>query len=219
MMTSSFLQSAAGQLVAAGAETIVVISTTYAKDGKLTRQWAYTFGEYDEASWLEVPRVETTAKVLMAPTFSESPIIANIMLDHAYELSTDPENEIVIVVSHGPDDMEKNRTELALLENHAEMMRQDSAFSAVLVTTLQDDAPPEVRDANVAKFRGWVETATAEGKRALVVTNLPTTGSVQPKIRTDLAGLTYQFNSKGLMLNPMFEDWIMDSIRRELERS
>ena len=219
MMTSSYIQSAVDQLVTAGAETIIVIPTTYAEDGKLTRQWDYVFGEYDEASWLEVPRIETTAKVLMAPTFSESPIIANIMLDHALELSTDPEKEIVIVVSHGPDDMEKNRIELALLENHAEMMRQDSNFSAIRVATLQDDAPPEIRSANVEKIRGWVETATEEGKRVLVVTNLPTAGSVQSKIRRDLAGLKYQFNSKGLMVNPAFEDWIQDSVRRELEKS
>ena len=219
MMTSSHIQSAVDDLVAAGVETIVVIPTAYTEDSKLTRQWKYIFGQYDEAPWLEVPRVNTEAKALIARPLSESPIVASIMLDFALEMSTDPENEIVIVVSHGPDDMEENERELVILEDHAEMMRQDSNFSAIKVITLQDDAPREVRAANVAKYRGWVETATAEGKRVLVVSNLITTGGVQRKIRRDLAGLQFQFNSKGLMLHPAFGDWIQDTVSRTLQSS
>lgn len=219
MMTSSYIQSAVDDLVGAGADTIIVIPTTYTEHSNLTRQWEYVFGQYDEASWLEVPRVETTAKVLMARPLSDSPIIASIMLDFAREISTDPENEIVIVVSHGPDDMEDNKKELMLLEDHAEIMRQDGSFSAIKVITLQDDAPRDIRAANVAKFRGWVETANADGKRVLIVSNLITTGSVQRKIRRDLAGLKFQFNTQGLMLHPDFADWIQDTVRRELEKS
>jgi len=219
MMTSSHIQSAVDDLVAAGVETIVVIPTAYTEESKLTRQWKYIFGQYDEASWLEVPRVNTDAKALIARPISESPIIASIMLDFALEMSTDPENEILIVVSHGPDDIEENKRELAILEDHAEILRQDSNFSAIKVITLQDDAPREIRAANVAKYRGWVEAATAEGKRVLVVSNLITTGSVQAKIRKDLSGLTYQFNSKGLMLHPAFGDWIQTTVSRTLQSS
>ena len=53
MMTSSHIQSAVDDLVAAGVETIVVIPTAYTDDSKLTRQWKYIFGQYDEAPWLE----------------------------------------------------------------------------------------------------------------------------------------------------------------------
>jgi hypothetical protein len=134
-------------------------------------------------------------------------------------MSTDPENEVLIVVSHGPDDMEENERELVILEDHADIMRQDGNFSAIKVITLQDDAPREVRAANVAKYRGWVEAATAEGKRVLVVSNLITTGSVQAKIRKDLSGLKYQFNSKGLMLHPAFGDWIQTTVSRTLQSS
>jgi sirohydrochlorin ferrochelatase len=219
MMTSSHIQSAVDDLVAAGVETIVVIPTAYTEDSKLTRQWKYIFGQYDEAPWLEVPRVNTEAKALIARPLSESPIVASIMLDFALEMSTDPENELVIVVSHGPDDMEDNKRELAILENQADIMRQDGSFSAIKVITLQDDAPRDIRAANVATFRGWVETATEEGKRVLVVSNLITTGSVQKKIRRDLAGLQFQFNTKGLMLHPDFAHWIQDTVRRELAES
>jgi len=219
MMTSSHIQSAVDDLVAAGVETIVVIPTAYTEDSKLTRQWKYIFGQYDEAPWLEVPRVNTAAKALIAGPLSDSPIIASIMLDFALEMSTDSENEIVIVASHGPVDMEENKKELAILENQADIMRQDGSFSAIKVITLQDDAPREIRAANVATFRGWVETATEEGKRVLIVSNLITTGSVQKKIRRDLAGLQFQFNTKGLMLHPDFADWIQDSVRRELAKT
>ncbi|TDI63689.1 MAG: hypothetical protein E2O89_05585 [Alphaproteobacteria bacterium] len=218
MMTSAHIQSAVDDLVAAGAKTIVVMPTTFTDSG-LSRQWGYIFGQYEEAQWLSVPIVKTDAKILIARKLAGSPEISSIMLDFALEISTDPSNELLIVVSHGPEGEEDNVRELALLEGHAQTMRQDSDFTDIQVITLQDDAPAAIRAANVETFRSWVEAATNEGKRVLIVSNLITTGGVHRKIRRDLAGLEYQFNTKGLMLHPLFQDWIGYGVREVLKKS
>ncbi len=219
MMSSAHIQSAVDELTAAGAETIVVIPTTYTSFGKLALQWEYVFGQHDTAPWMSVAIVETEANVIIAKAMSDSPVVADIMLTLANELSTEPENELLIVASHGPANAEENVRELVLLENQADMMRANSKFSAIKVITLQDDAPSAIRAANVDKFRSWVETATQEGNRVLVVSNLLTTSSVHKKIERDLEGLSYDFNTTGLMLHSDFQNWIEDTVARSLEQS
>ena len=219
MMTSAPIQSAVDNLTAAGAKTIVVMPTSYTDFNSLSRQWKYIFGMHETSSYLDVPLVETEARVIMAPAMSGSPIVADIMLDFAKDLGTDPDNELVIIASHGPTDAKENEDELVLLAAHADIMRSKSNFSAIKVITLQDDAPTAVRAANVKKFRGWVESAKVEGKRVLVVCNLLTTSSVHRKIKRDLEGLDYEFNTTGLMLHPDFLNWIQDTVAQSLEQS
>jgi sirohydrochlorin ferrochelatase len=219
MMTSAHIQTAVDDLVAAGAKTIVVIPTTYTSFNNLSRQWDYIFGRHDVSSYLDVPHVQTEATVVFAPPQTDSPIIADILVELAQDISTDPENELLIVASHGPTDAKENEMELVLLENHAELMRQKSNFSGIKVITLQDDAPTAIRAANVEKFRGWVESAVTEGKRVLVVSNLLTTSGVHRKIKRDLDGLDYEFNTTGLMLHPMFQNWIEHAVSEALTES
>lgn len=218
-MTSSHIQSAVDDLVAAGAKTIVVVPTTPTEYGNLLQQWEYIFSVRDDSAYLDVPQVKTTAKVLMTRPPSDSPIIAAIMLDYARELSTDPESEIVIIVAHGPDNDEANQKELVTLQGHAKIMRRDSDFADVKAITLMDDAPPEVRAANVVNLRSWVETATNEGKRVLIVSNLVTTSNVHKKIARDLEGLEFQVNNKGLTLHPLFQNWLGYAIGQILQES
>ena len=99
---------------------------------------------------------------------------------------------------------------------HADFMMEDSDFSNVVGMTLQDDAPPEIRDANVERIRAVVEVATTEGKDVLVVTNLMGTRTIQSQLRRDLAGLDYKFNAKGLTQHDNFIKWMGVTLRAEM---
>ncbi len=212
MMTSAHIQTAVDELTAAGAETIVVIPATTVETGGLQRQWGYIFGLQDEAPWLSVPKVQTEAQIIMTPTPTTHPILSAILLDYANAYSTDPESEVVAIVSHGPVEEENNRIELAILEEHASRIRANSDFADVRGFTLQDDAPSAVRLSNVGSLRAWVENATNNGQRVIVLTTLLVEGSVHPKIMRDLDGLDYAFNQDGLMLHPDFSDWVVEVI-------
>jgi hypothetical protein len=218
MMMSDHIQLGLDDLVAAGAENIIVVPVVSTEHNSMIRQWQYIFGLYDEPTYAKVQQVKTDANVIFIPPPNDDPFVAEILLDYATQISTDPANEVVIIVAHGPSDAGDNKKELALMDNLAKIVKEDGGFSDVLSATLQDDAPLEVRDANVAKLRGMIETARADGKEAILVTNLIGAYTIQSKLRKDLKGLDYKFNAKGMAQHDTFVEWIGESVRNEIER-
>lgn len=219
MMMSDHIQWGIRDLEAAGAKTIVVVPVISTRFNTMMRQWEYIFGEYDRPSYATVRRITSDARILIADPPGDDPLIAEIMLDHAWEISEDPENEIVIIAAHGPTFEDDNQMVLAELNTLAKIMREDGDFADVQAITLQDDAPVEIRDRNVAKLRGMVEAATADGRQVLIVTNLIGTRTIQAKLRADLEGLNYRFNKKGIVGHDNFMKWMGEAIREELERN
>lgn len=208
MMSSEHIQTAVDELTAAGADTVLVMPVTTLKSGGLIGQWRYIFDLQAEAPWMSVARVQSDARIVFGPTPTTDPLISAILLDHAKDLSRDPASEVVALIAHGPVDAEENAQELAILEQHATVIRAGRAFAEVRGFTLQDDAPSAVRKANIERIRDWVQAATDRGQRVIVLTTLPVKGSVQAKIRRDLAGLDYTLSEKGVVENALFSDWV-----------
>lgn len=220
MMMSDHIQLALDDLTAAGAETIAVVPVLATSHNEMMRQWEFIFGLRDEPAFATVKRVKTDARLLFAEPPGDDPLIAEMLLDHAMEISENPGNEVVIIAAHGPSFADDNVIVMEELANLAKIMREDGEFADVQGITLQDDAAPEIRDANVARLRGMVEKATADGKQVLVVTNLIGTRSIQSKLRKDLRGLEYKFNRRGLAEHPNFiEKWMSETVREQFERN
>lgn len=219
MMMSNHIQVALDQLKAAGAKEIVVVPITSSGTNELYRQWLYIFGKQDKPEFASVPRVKSDAKLHFVAPPGDDPLVGEILLDHATELSKDPKNEVVIIAGHGPSSAEDNAEELRVLGGLAKIIKQDGGFADVRGMTLQDDAPPAIRQANVQKMREVVEAAAKKGQRVLVVTNLIGARTVQAKLRSDLKGLAYEFNSKGLVNHPNFMKWMGEAVRHEFEQS
>lgn len=218
MMMSDHIQLGLDDLVAAGAKNVVVVPVVATEHNSMIRQWKYIFGLYDEPTYATVSQVKTDANVIFISPPNDDPFVAEILLDYADQISTEPDNEVVIIVAHGPSDATDNEKQLVLMDNLAKIVKEDGGYSAVLTATLQDDAPLEVRDANVAKLRGMIEATRAEGKEAILVTNLIGTYTIQSKLRKDLKGLDYKFNAKGMVEHEVFVEWIGESVRNEIER-
>lgn len=207
MMTSEHIQAAVTALEQAGAQTIVILPTTTADNSTLTQQWDYIFGLEDESAYLDVPRVQTQARLVWSETPTAHPIMAEIMLDYARELSRDPANELVIIMGHGPQSAEDNEKELAILSRHADYLAREGGFMEVKFANVQDDAPTAVRAGNVAVIRGWAQSALDEGHDVVVVTTALTQSGVVGRMKQDVEGVA-SFNDKGLMQHPRFGAWI-----------
>jgi len=212
MMMSQHIQLGLDDLVAAGAEQIIVIPIVSTEYNSMIRQWQYIFGLAEKAPYAIVPRVETDAEILFASPPGGDPLVAEILLDFALEISDDPANEVVIITAHGPGRAADNQKQLAQMDKLAQIVQEDGRFAAVRTSTLQDDASDEIRAANVAKLRGMIEDATADGKQAIVVTNLIGAHTIQRKLRKDLDGLEYRFNAKGLVQHDLFIEWIGETV-------
>jgi len=101
---------------------------------------------------------------------------------------------------------------LALLERLATAVKERGGYSDAKWISLQNDAPREIRAANVARMHDWVSEANAQGKNVVIVTNLIAPRTIQNEINRDLSGLKYKFNSKGLTQHPLFEEWLRTSV-------
>lgn len=207
MMTSDHIQSAIDALEEAGATTIIIIPTTTADNSTLVQQWDYIFGKTDDSAYLDVPRVETDARLIWTSTPTADPLMADIMLDYARELSSDPANELVIIMGHGPQSQEDNEKELKILAQHAARLKEEGNFADVKYRNVQDDAPTEVRASNVRAIRGYAQDAIDNGQQVIVVTTALTSSGVVKRMQQDVAGVA-SFNDKGLMEHPLFGEWI-----------
>lgn len=209
MMTSAHIQESTDDLVAAGAQTVVVVPATQSSFDTGIRQYRYIVGDREDPAYMAVPRVQAPVRFIVTPPLADHPLTTEILLDNALEISEDQPNEVVILVGHGPVAPEDNAAELAMLERHADRILAASDFADVHVINLQDDAGPDVRAANVAAMRKMVEDARADDKQVLIVGFLLGTAGIQPKISQDLAGLDYRFNTRGLSESPKFAAWVM----------
>jgi len=207
MMTSDHIQSAISALEEAGATTIVVLPTTTADNSTLTRQWDYIFSRRDDSAYLDVPRVETSAKLLWAGTPTAHPIVGEIMLDYAKEMSTNPAKETVLVVGHGPQSAEDNEKELEILARQAAYIKEQGGFAGVIYGNVQDDAPTDIRKQNVAELRSRAQAAIDNGHTVISVSTSLTQSGIVKRLTEDFGDIS-AFNNKGLTQHPRFADWI-----------
>ena len=217
MMTSQHIQLALDELVAAGAERVVVVPVLSTYHNSLMRQWDFIFSRREQPEYARVARIAGPASLHMVSALNDHPLVGSIVADHAREVSYDPELEEVIIVGHGPVDPEDNLEQLAMMENIADVVRRDRAYAAVHVATLQDDAPREVRMANFQALRQRIRNAEEAGRKMIVVTNLLGNRIVQSSLRRGLSGMGYRFNFKGLLEHEDFIVWIKESAAEGLE--
>lgn len=210
MMKSSHLQSAVDDLVERGAGTIILVQNGVTTEyNTLTRQWKYIFDLGEEATYLEVPLVKADGvRFVMTPPLGDHPIITDILYDHIKEVSNNPADEFVVIVGHGPEDIEDNVPDLETISLHADRIKAKNEFSDVKIINLQDDAIPPIRKSNVKKLRRWVKKADADGKDVIVVAIAAASHGVQNHIRQDLQGLEYTFADKGMSEHSRYVEFL-----------
>jgi sugar phosphate isomerase/epimerase len=114
---------------------------------------------------------------------------------------------------HGPESPAENEDELRNLAKLAAVVRDVTGIAEVSYGSLQDDAPPAIRAANVERMREWIAKASASGKKVLVEPVLLTAGGrVSQKIGKDLSGLSYTFVDRGMIGHPLFAQWVRDTV-------
>jgi hypothetical protein len=213
MMSSFHIQTAVNNLEKAGVRTIVVLPSEIGDDTSLVRQWNYIFNRSDESSYLDVPRVTSKAKIILAKTPTTSPLLGDILADYAKAATKHPAGEAVLLIAHGPEEAADNVKLLKILEGHAAKVQIATGLSEVHFDCLQDDAPTAIRTANVNRMRDWIQQTTANGKRVIVLQVIMTSqGGVTRRIRRDLDGLQFDLVDKGIAEHPLFDRWVRETV-------
>ncbi|MDH7945068.1 hypothetical protein QGM61_14680 [Pseudohongiella sp. SYSU M77423] len=135
---------------------------------------------------------------------SEAPEMDQILLQRARSLSTEPSQEQVLVLAHGPGDDAENERWLANISNRAELLAREGGFSDVKVATLREDWP-EKREAAQQEVREYVHMGNEAGHRVLVI---PYRVHGFGPYAEALEGLDYVADETGLVPHPAVAQWI-----------
>jgi sirohydrochlorin ferrochelatase len=152
--------------------------------------------------------------IRMLPALNDHHVVADILLTRASGISRRPENEVVIVVAHGPVSDADNNRWLADMGRLAERIRAKSGFKRIEFLTVRDDAPAEVRDRASAELRSVVERANGEKAVALVVPLLLSYGGIEDGIKKRLEGLEYTMSKHGLLPDDRLARWVLSSAEK-----
>lgn len=156
--------------------------------------------------------VNTSVPIKMTPALNDHRIVSEILTARANALSTDPSNEAVIVVAHGPVSDETNRLWLRDMGSLAEMMKPSTKFDRIDYLTVRDDAPEPIRSKATEELRAIVKKALGDKKRVLIVPLLISYGGIEEGIKKRLDGLQYTMGKQALLPDARLVDWVILSV-------
>ena len=153
--------------------------------------------------------VETTIPITVGRALDSHAIVAEILLSRALDVSEAPEDEVVVVVAHGPSSEEDNEFWLGNMSILVEAIRPRTRFSRIEHLTVRDDASEPVRDQATEELRTVVEGAVDEGKSVLIVPLLLSYGGIEAGIRERLEGLPYRMARQALLPDERLSEWVL----------
>jgi len=238
MATKRNIQDASDRLVARGATEIVAVPLFVSSHSSVITSTEYLLGLRKDApaalasfakmdhghgghdshmaadkSFDPTTPIKSTVSIRMLPALDRHPLVAEILMSRAAAISKDPENEVVILVAHGPVEEEENNLWLGDMAALAKQMATGHKFRRIEYLTVRDDAPDPIRSNATAELRKVVETASAEGKRVLIVPLLLSYGGIEQGVRKRLDGLQYAIPEQGLLPDARLEKWVLSSVR------
>lgn len=170
-------------------------------------------GHHHSTEAADLSPVKTKIPIHVTPALNHHPIVASILADRAAAISRAPQEEVIILVAHGPNPDDDNVKWLADLRVLAEAIQARAPYHRVDYLTVRDDAPEPIASQAKAAFRSLVEKACAEGKQALVVPVLLSFGGVENRMRERLKGLEFTMAPQGLLPDSRIVNWVLASVR------
>lgn len=234
MASKRTIQAAIEKLVARGVEKIIAVPLFISSHSTVITSTEFLLGQRSEAppelaifakmdhsggghhdhqkmdmSFDPTSPVNSPVPIEMVSALNRHPLVADILLSRAVEVSRDPENEVVVVVAHGPVSDEHNDRWLADIGSLVEVMRGKSEFKRIEYLTVRDDAPEPVRNRATEELRGIVKRAVDEKKKVLMIPLLLAYGGIEDGIKERLDGLPYQMTEHALLPDERLARWVI----------
>lgn len=197
------IQEAVNRLEKRGARSIVVVPLFISSHSPIIYNTRRLLGLDPDNPQRQI---EGDTDFVMTGALDDSPLVSEIVLERARELSEEPSAEVVVLVGHGPNEPELNVLWLANMQQIAGFVKEAGGFKDVVVQTVRDDAPREVWEAAKRELRGKVKTAGADS-RVLVIPFVLASGGIEEGIEGRLEGLRFEFG-RPLLPHPSITKWI-----------
>ena len=212
------IQRAVNDLQEQRVQRIVVVPLLICSASEVMRQYEYLLGLRDHGSWEDVAPVSLRVPVVMMPPLDDDPVVAEVLLERAQELSQRPQQETVVLVAHGPVSDEDNSRWIEVLARVGQRLRAAGGFRDVVPVTMRDDAS-EVVQAEATRQMREVVRRHAQTGRALVIPVLLADGGIETKIPKRLNGLSYTYRGRALLPHPKISQWIAQRVEAGLAQA
>lgn len=230
MARSSTLKAAVERLERRGVRKIAVVRMFISGDSFLDRTEVilgrrppppetphHAHPDAGSHSGMEPPRPLRSAATfcLSRKGVGESPLVNDILVDRVAALSTDPAEECVLILAHGPGDEAENQRWLANMRLRAQRIYEIGAFRHIQCETLREDWPARRAEAR-RRIRRYVQENTQAGRRVIVV---PFRVAGFGPYKEVLEGLTYTADGRGFCPHPNMTRWIEATAEECLARA
>lgn len=132
---------------------------------------------------------------------ASDPLLAEVILSRAQEISRGPSDEVIVLVGYGADD---NGTSWSVnLSSAAQRLNQMRRFGSVL---LIKSAPTEVEQQQVRRL---IDRLAGPQSRILVVPLLTPPSGGDPSLEQCLQGYSYEVAPSGALSDVRLVDWLL----------
>ncbi|MCY4076457.1 MAG: hypothetical protein OXH04_13625 [Acidobacteria bacterium] len=233
MANKRTIQEALGRLAEHDVTSIVAVPLFISSHSSVMRATEYLLGSRDEAP----PQMEAFARmaarresegdaasdtgfdwtsplepgvpISVGRALDGHPLVAEILISRALDVSEAPEDEVVVVVAHGPSSEADNELWLGHMAVLVDEMRSRTGFSRIEHLTVRDDASEPVREQATEELRAVVGAAIDEGSSVVIVPLLLSYGGIEVGIRRRLEGLSYRMARQALLPDERLAEWVL----------
>lgn len=160
-------------------------------------------------------RVRTPIRFISTGGYQSDPLISEILKDRILEISRNPAQESVLLLSHGTGRDASNAAALAAVEENIADIEAtlEEPFRDIRAINLREDWPDKRAEA-LRRISAYIEEANRHGRAIVISNRLYGSGSYAES----LEGLDYVINGQGLIPHPNFTRWVDETLQSALEQ-
>lgn len=217
------MQEPVDRLVARGAKTIIVVPVSISSYSSSYRDLEYAFGfrSTPPTFYGGAPRhmgqpywpVQTTAKFVMTKAMDDSTIIAQVLRERARALSTEPGNETLFILAHGPVTDADNDMWIENMTRLGGYIQQRDKYADVKVGTFRIDGGEALRERSINEIRTQIQAAIDAGRTPIVVPLLVSDGHTnRHQYPQFLNGVNYAYDGTTLLPHKWVAKWVKHQV-------
>jgi sirohydrochlorin ferrochelatase len=149
--------------------------------------------------------VKSSVPLRVTASLGRDPVVADILMGRAQEISANGANEVLVLLSHRSGSSTRWVPDVMAA---AQQLNRPRRFAMILATTLSPEAS-EASAADIAPLRRSVERQIAAGRRILIVPVLSPYGGTEPAIKEQFQGLAHEVAKSALMPDDRLVAWIL----------
>ncbi len=160
------------------------------------------------------------ADVAIGPALDDHPVVADILSRRIQELSSNPANETVLLVAHGPNEESDNRGWVRTMESLSKKIQtlqeeKGDPYKQIFSLTVRDDAPEPIFEQAKAHLRTLVRQAGQNGE-VIVVPLFLSSGGREHAVAERLEGLDFAWNGRTLLPDSTITEFLWQSAEQAL---